>query len=58
MKIAYLGIKGLPSKWGADRVVEALVNNLSARDKLTCILQRHACGGNNPTVTKLEFYTD
>ena len=35
MKIAYLGIKGLPSKWGADRVVEALVNNLSAQDKLT-----------------------
>jgi len=29
MKIAYLGIKGLPSKWGADRVVEAIVQRLS-----------------------------
>jgi glycosyltransferase involved in cell wall biosynthesis len=28
-KIAFLGIKGLPSKAGADRVVEAIVNNLS-----------------------------
>ena len=28
-KIAFLGIKGLPSKGGADRVVEAIVNNLS-----------------------------
>lgn len=28
MKIAYLGIKGLPSKAGADRVVEAIVSRL------------------------------
>jgi glycosyltransferase involved in cell wall biosynthesis len=28
MKIAYLGIKGLPSKAGADRVVEAIVTRL------------------------------
>jgi hypothetical protein len=28
-KIAFLGIKGLPSKAGADRVVESLVNNLA-----------------------------
>lgn len=27
-KIAYIGIKGIPSKAGADRVVEALVQNL------------------------------
>lgn len=28
-KIAYMGIKGLPSKGGAERVVEAIVNNLN-----------------------------
>lgn len=28
-KIAFLGIKGLPSKGGAERVIEAIVNNLS-----------------------------
>lgn len=29
-KVAFLGIKGLPSKFGADRVVEGIVNNLAA----------------------------
>ena len=28
-KIAFLGIKGLPSKGGAERVVEGIVNNLA-----------------------------
>ncbi len=35
MKIAYIGIKGLPSKGGADRVVEAIVCRLSDRHKIT-----------------------
>ncbi|MCL6582719.1 MAG: glycosyltransferase family 4 protein [bacterium] len=35
LKIAYLGIKGLPSKGGAERVVEPIVHALSSRQKLT-----------------------
>src|SRR5262245_31894957 len=35
MKIAYLGIKGLPSRYGADRVVEALVEQLAPDHELT-----------------------
>lgn len=35
MKIAYIGIKGLPAQAGADRVVEALARRLSARHDLT-----------------------
>jgi glycosyltransferase involved in cell wall biosynthesis len=35
MKIAYIGIKGLPSKAGADRVVEAIVRRLAGRHELT-----------------------
>lgn len=35
MKIAYLGIKGLPSKGGAERVVEAIVQRLAGRHELT-----------------------
>ncbi len=35
MKIAFLGIKGLPSRWGADRVVEALVQQLRASHDIT-----------------------
>ncbi len=35
MRIAYLGIKGLPSQWGADRVVEAVALRLAARHHLT-----------------------
>ena len=35
MNIAYLGIKGLPSKGGAERVVEAIVHRLANTHKLT-----------------------
>lgn len=35
MKIAYIGIKGLPSKGGAERVVEAVVQRLSGRHEIT-----------------------
>jgi len=35
MNIAYLGIKGLPSKGGAERVVGALVHRLARRHNLT-----------------------
>ena len=35
MKIAYIGAKGLPSKGGAERVVEGIVTQLRDRHKLT-----------------------
>ena len=35
MKIAYLGIKGLPSQSGTERVIEAIVNRLSGRHEIT-----------------------
>jgi len=35
MKIAYIGIKGLPARAGADRVVEAIVQRLAPRHELT-----------------------
>ena len=35
MKIAYVGSKGLPSKSGTERVVEALVTRLSAKHDIT-----------------------
>ena len=35
MKIAYLGIKGLPSKSGTERVIEALVNRLTREHEIT-----------------------
>lgn len=35
MKVAYIGSKGLPSKSGTERVVEALVARLSARHDIT-----------------------
>jgi glycosyltransferase involved in cell wall biosynthesis len=35
MKIGYIGIKGLPSKAGADRVVEAIVERLADEHKLS-----------------------
>lgn len=35
LRIGYLGIKGLPSKAGADRVVEAIVRRLAARHEIT-----------------------
>jgi hypothetical protein len=34
-KVAYIGIKGLPSKGGAERVVEAIVHRLKHRYDLT-----------------------
>jgi glycosyltransferase involved in cell wall biosynthesis len=40
MKIAYIGVKGLPSQAGADRVVEALVRRLSARHDVTVYCSR------------------
>jgi glycosyltransferase involved in cell wall biosynthesis len=35
MKIAYLGIKGLPSKSGTERVVEAIVSRLNVNHEIT-----------------------
>ena len=35
MKIGYIGIKGLPSKAGADRVVEAIVERLANKHELS-----------------------
>jgi glycosyltransferase involved in cell wall biosynthesis len=35
MKIAYLGSKGLPSKSGTERVVEAIVTRLSGKHEIT-----------------------
>jgi len=41
-KIAFLGIKGLPSKGGADRVVEAIANNLSEEFDIS-VYGSHSC---------------
>lgn len=41
MKIALIGIKGLPSKGGAERVVEAIVQRLSSQHTLTVNCSRH-----------------
>lgn len=35
MKIAYLGLKGLPSKSGAERAAEAVITRLAGRHQLT-----------------------
>jgi glycosyltransferase involved in cell wall biosynthesis len=40
MKVAYMGIKGLPSKAGADRVVEAVVQKLARKAQLTVYCDR------------------
>lgn len=40
MKIAYMGIKGLPSKGGAERVVEPIVQELKDRQELTVYCNR------------------
>lgn len=40
MKVAYLGIKGLPSKGGAERVVEAIARRLAPRAELTVYCDR------------------
>ena len=40
MKITYIGIKGLPSKGGAERVVEAIVHRLASRHELTVYCSR------------------
>lgn len=41
MKIAYIGIKGLPSKGGAERVVEAIVRRLASQHDLTVYCSQH-----------------
>ena len=42
MRIAYVGIKGLPARFGADRAVEAIVRRLSKRDQISiCCRARH-----------------
>jgi glycosyltransferase involved in cell wall biosynthesis len=41
MKIAYLGIKGLPSKGGAERVVEAVTRRLSSQHEITVYCDRN-----------------
>jgi glycosyltransferase involved in cell wall biosynthesis len=47
MKIAYIGIKGLPARGGADRVVEAIVHRLASRHHLTVYCSRDFAPGNN-----------
>ena len=44
MKIAFIGIKGLPSKGGAERVVEAIVQRLSGQHTLTVYCSRYYTG--------------
>jgi glycosyltransferase involved in cell wall biosynthesis len=41
LKIAYIGIKGLPSKGGAERVVEAIVRRLAAKHDLRVYCSKH-----------------
>jgi len=41
MKIAYMGIKGLPSKSGAERVVEAIVQRLARQHDITVYCSNH-----------------
>jgi glycosyltransferase involved in cell wall biosynthesis len=41
VKVAYLGIKGLPSAAGADRVVEAIVQRLAPKAEVTVYCDRH-----------------
>ncbi len=41
MRIAYIGIKGLPSKGGAERVVEAVVQRLATRHEITVYCSSH-----------------
>ena len=40
MKIAYLGIKGLPARGGAERVVEAITQRLADRHEITVYCSR------------------
>ena len=40
IKVAYIGIKGVPSRAGADRVVEMLVRRLAGRYELTLYCSR------------------
>ena len=35
MRIAFIGIKGLPSKGGAERVVEAIAEGLAGKHEIT-----------------------
>jgi glycosyltransferase involved in cell wall biosynthesis len=41
MKIAIIGIKGLPAKWGADRVVEAIIQRLQSRHEISIYCSSH-----------------
>jgi len=53
-KIAYIGIKGLPSKGGAERVVEALVQRLKDRHDLTVYCNsRYTPKDTNISIVKL-----
>lgn len=52
MRIAILGIKGLPSRFGADRVVEGLVEELKGRHKVTV----YACGALFPDRTPCDGF--
>lgn len=49
MKIAYYGVKGLPSKEGAGRVVEGLATELATRHEITVFCNsRHVFGTEAP----------
>jgi glycosyltransferase involved in cell wall biosynthesis len=41
MKIAFIGIKGLPAQYGADRVVEAIVQRLASHHEITVYCSSH-----------------
>jgi glycosyltransferase involved in cell wall biosynthesis len=59
MKIAYMGIKGLPSKGGAERVVEPIVQELAKRQELTvyCNLRYTPADTNIPGVRLIRIPT-
>ena len=52
-KIAFLGIKGLPSRGGAERVVEGIVNNLSQDFDITVYGSKTYAGDYEPTHIQL-----
>ncbi len=57
MKIAYLGLKGLPSKGGTERVVEAIIKRLAVKHEITvyCDNAYTPADTNYPGVRLLRF---
>jgi glycosyltransferase involved in cell wall biosynthesis len=55
MKIAYIGIKGIPSKWGADRVVDAIINNLPIDTVITVYCSLGHVKKTNPLKPNIKY---